>query len=80
MNQPVLEAAEREIVRAIKADEQANIYYYQVIKSFIPGESATPKARFNSTGLKELDTAWIKLNDTRTKLRRAYMKLYSASI
>jgi hypothetical protein len=30
--------------------------------------------------LKEIDTAWLKLNDTNKRLRRAYMKLYGASV
>jgi hypothetical protein len=80
MNQPGLEAVEREIIRAITADERASTYYYQVIKRFISGESALPEARLDSRGLKEIETAWLKLNDTNKSLRRAYMKLYCASL
>jgi hypothetical protein len=80
MNQPGREAAEREISRAITADEQANCIYYQVIKRFASGESIGPESRFDSSGLKEIDAAWLKLNDTNKRLRRAYMKLYSASL
>jgi hypothetical protein len=80
MNQPGREAAEREIYRAITADEQANTFYYLVIKRFASGESANSEARFGSLALKEIDAAWLKLNDTNKRLRRAYMKLYSASL
>ena len=80
MNQSGREAAEREINKAITADEQANTIYYQVIKRFISGESTNPEGRFGSSGLKEIDAAWLKLNDTNKKLRRAYMKLYSSSL
>ncbi len=78
MNQLALEFTEREIMRAITADEKANAYYYQVIKSFISNESARPEARLDSSGLKDIDKAWLKLNDTNKTLRRAYMKLYGA--
>ena len=80
MNHPRREAAEREIIRAITADEQANNYYHQVIKNFAFGEATNPEAGFFPSGLKEIDAAWSKLNDTNKRLRRAYMKLYSASL
>jgi len=80
MNQSSREAVEREIFKVITADEQANTFYYQVIKRFISGESAVPQVRFSSSALKEIDAAWLKLNDTSKKLRRAYMKLYCASL
>ncbi|MDD5700679.1 MAG: hypothetical protein PHU23_01400 [Dehalococcoidales bacterium] len=80
MEQSGREAAEREIIRAITADEQANTFYYQVIKRFVSGGPANPKGKFGAYGLKEIDAAWLKLNDTGKKLRRAYMKLYSASL
>jgi len=78
MNQLRLEFAEREIIRAIMADEKANANYYQVIKSFISNESAGLEARLDSSGLKDIDKAWLKLNGTNKTLRRAYMKLYDA--
>ena len=80
MNYSGREAAEREIIRAITADEKANTFYYQVIKRFVSGEPASPEGKSVSSGLKEIDTAWLKLNDTNKKLRRAYMKLYNASL
>jgi hypothetical protein len=80
MNQPGRETTERAILRAITDDEQANTFYYQVIKRFLSGEPASPKARLDSSGLKEIDTAWIRLNDTSKRLRRAYMQLYCSSI
>lgn len=80
MNQPGREAAEREIIKAIMADEQANASYYQVIKHFVPGESTKLEARLDSSGLKKIDAAWLKLNETNKSLRRAYMKLYCVSL
>jgi hypothetical protein len=77
MNKQFQEAAEREIVRAITADEHANARYYQVLRRFVSGQAEKPEARLDSTGLKAIDTAWIELNGTNKNLRRAYMKLYS---
>ena len=81
----VQEAADRELYRAISADEQANTHYYQILRRFISSKSSFPEeklrqpdARLDAGGLKEIDTAWIKLNDTEKKLRSAYMKLYIA--
>ena len=62
------------------ADEHANAHYYQTLRRFLPGGSAEPEARLDSSGLKEIDTAWIRLNDTNKKLRKAYMKLYNTYI
>lgn len=85
MNNLVQEAADREINRAIVADEQANAHYYQILrrftssKSVIAGEkSHQPEAKLNAGGLKEIDTAWLLLQTTSKNLRRAYMKLYTA--
>ena len=85
MNKLVQEAADRELNRAISADEQANTHYYQILRRFITTKSAFPEeklrqpdARLDASGLKEIDTAWLKLNDTEKKLRSAYMKLYVA--
>jgi hypothetical protein len=78
MNKQGQESAEREVNRAITADENANAHYYQTLRRFVSGDSATPEARLDSAGLKEIDTSWIKLNYTNKNLRRAYMKLYGA--
>lgn len=85
MNKPVQEAADRELYRAISADEQANTHYYQILRRFISSKSAfpeeklhQPEARLDAGGLKEIDAAWLKLNNTEKKLRNAYMKLYVA--
>ncbi|MFC1945806.1 hypothetical protein ACFLW1_01250 [Chloroflexota bacterium] len=87
MNNLVQETADREIIKAIGADEQANTNYYQVLKRFISSKSALPKehrhqpdARLDAGGLKEIDTAWLLLQTTGKNLRRAYMKLYVASL
>ena len=81
----VQEAADRELNRALLADEQANTYYYQIIRRFISGKSnfpdeeiRQPDARLDASGLKEIDAAWLKLHNTEKKLRNAYMKLYTA--
>jgi hypothetical protein len=71
------EAAERETNKAITADENANTVYYQIVRRFISGVSSKPEARLDSAGLKAIDAAWLKLNDTNKNLRKAYMKLYS---
>ena len=85
MNKLVQEAADRELNRAISADEQANTHYYQILRRFITTKSAfpeeklrQPEARLDAGGLKEIDTAWLKLQDTEKNLRRACMKLYVA--
>ena len=78
MDKQVRESAEREIDKAISADEKANDGYYQTLRRFIPGEAPEPKARLDSAGLKEIDTAWLKLNSTNKNLRKAYMKLYTS--
>jgi hypothetical protein len=80
MNKQFQEAAEREIDRAITADEHANAHYYQVLRRFVPGKADKPEARLDSTGLKAIDNAWSELNGTNKNLRKAYMKLYGASL
>ena len=83
MNKLVQEAAERELNRAILADEQANARYYTILRRFITTKSANPEekscqsdARLDAAGLKLIDTAWLILQYTEKKLRSAYMKLY----
>jgi hypothetical protein len=85
MNNLVQEAADRELNRAISADEQANTHYYHVLRRFISSKTSfpeeklhKPEARLDAGALKEIDTAWLKLNNTGKKLRTAYMKLYVA--
>ena len=87
MNNLVQEAADRELNRAISADEQANTHYYQILRRFISSKSAFPEeklrqpdARLDAGGLKEIDMAWLKLQNTEKNLRKAYMKLYVASL
>jgi hypothetical protein len=87
MNNLVQEAADRELDRAISADEQANTHYYQILRRFISHETSfpeeklrQPEARLDAGGLKEIDTAWLKLQNTEKNLRKAYMKLYVASL
>ncbi len=87
MNKLIQESADREIARAIGADEQANANYYRTLRQFISSRSAfpgeqphQPDARLDATGLKEIDKAWLLLETTGKKLRRAYMKLYVASL
>ena len=67
MNKLVQEAADRELNRAISADEQANTHYYQILRRFITTKSAFPEeklrqpdARLDAGGLKEIDVAWLK--------------------
>jgi hypothetical protein len=85
MNKLVQEAADRELNRAISADEQANTNYYQILRRFTSGKSSSPEEKLHQPdaildagGLKEIDAAWLKLNYTEKKLRSAYMKLYVA--
>ena len=85
MNKQFQEAADRELNRAILADEQANTHYYHVLRRFTSSKSALPEeelrppeAILNAGALKEIDTAWLKSNNTENKLRNAYMKLYAA--
>ena len=85
MNKRVQEAADRELNRAISADEQANTRYYQILRRFISSKTSfpeeklhQPEAILDAGALKEIDAAWVKLNNTKKKLRNAYMKLYVA--
>jgi len=87
MNRLLQEAADKELNRAISADEQANTRYCQILRRFIstktalPGEELRhPDARLDAGGLKEISAAWITLTYTEKQLRNAYMKLYTASI
>ena len=87
MNKLVQETADRELNRAISADEQANTHYYQILRRFISSKSAfpeeklrQPEARLNAGGLKEIDMAWLKLQNTEKNLRKACMKLYVACL
>jgi hypothetical protein len=77
MDNPGREAAERETNKAIAADEKANTHYYQILRRYISGVASKPEAKLDSAGLKAIDAAWLKLNDTNKNLRKAYMKLYS---
>ena len=87
MNNLVQEAADRELYRAISEDEQANTHYYQILRRFISSNSSFPKeklrqpdARLDASGLKEIDLAWLIVQNTEKNLRKAYMKLYVASL
>ncbi len=84
MNKLVKEAADRELNRAISADEQANTHYYQILRRFISSKSSfpeeklhQPEAMLDAGALKEID-ALLTLKNTEKKLRNAYMKLYAA--
>ncbi len=72
------ESARREVTRAIAADEKANFRYYLTLKRFIAIDPDVDHVPLDSAGLKEINTLWIKLNNTNVNLRRAYMKLYGA--
>jgi hypothetical protein len=87
MNKMVQEAADRELNRAISADEHANMHYCRTLRRFISGKSSSPEeklrqpdAKLDAGGLKEIDVVWLKLQDTEKRLRSAYMKLYVANI
>ena len=87
MNKLVQESADREIARAIGADEQANANHYRTLRRFISSKSASPEeklrqpdARLDAGGLKEIDMAWLKLQNTEKNLRKSYMKLYVAPL
>jgi hypothetical protein len=85
MNRLLQEIANRELNRAISAGEEASSQYYEILRRFISNKPASPRekgrqpdARLDAEGLKDIDTAWNKLNGTEKKLRNAYMKLYEA--
>jgi hypothetical protein len=85
MNKIVQEAAARDLNRAILANEESNTSYNQILRRFISVKSSFPEeslckpdAILDASGLKEIGTAWLKLNNTEKKLRGAYMKLYVA--
>jgi hypothetical protein len=87
MNKFLQEVADRELSQAISANEQANSHYYRILRRFTSSKPSLPEEKLlqpdailDSVGLKEIDTAWIKINNTEKKLRSAYMKLYAASL
>ncbi|MFC1899779.1 hypothetical protein ACFLXP_05590 [Chloroflexota bacterium] len=87
MSQSVQVTADRALNRAISTDEQANACYYQILKRFVTTKSALaeekprqPEARLDADGLKHISAAWLVLQDTQKKLRKAYMNLYTASL
>lgn len=69
-------AADRATDKAITEDEKANALYHQIVRRFVSGVSSKPEAKLDSDGLKAIDSAWMKLNNTNKNLRKAYMKLY----
>jgi len=78
MNESIRQAAAKEIERAITADEIANTCYYRIIRQFTSERSTGSETNPPSAGLKEIDTAWLRLNRTARDLRKAYMKLYTS--
>ena len=87
MDKVVQEAADKELKKAISADEEANNHYYQILRRFITSKPSFPEeklkqpdVRLDAGGLKEIDVAWLKLQNTNKNLRKAYMKLYVASL
>ena len=85
MNKLSIRAADKTLNQAISADELANSRYYQILRRFITIKSAFPEEKMRQPdaildvgGLKEIDVAWQKLENTHKKLRSAYMKLYEA--
>jgi hypothetical protein len=85
MNKMAQEAAERELNRAILADEKANACYYKILRRFINTKSGFSEekllqsdTRLDADSLKLIDKAWLTLQYTEKKLRSAYMKLYVA--
>ena len=78
--------AERETRRALEAYEKANEHYSQVIQKYVstgflaPGEPVRrPGATFDANGFKEIDRAWLKVNNAGKKLRQAYLHLWETS-
>jgi len=72
------------ICGALLTDEQANPHYYQIIRRFISRKLAFPEeklrqpdARLDAGGLKEIDLAWLKPQNTEKNLRKAYSNIYS---
>ena len=72
MNKMAQEAAERELNRAILADEKANACYYRILRRFINTESGFSEekllqsdTRFDADGLKLIDKPWLTLQYTK---------------
>jgi hypothetical protein len=85
MNKLLQVAADKELNRAILAGEEASTKYYGIIRRFVSGipvfpgaKRRLPQTRLDAVGLKEIDTAWDKLDNANKTLRNAYMKLYAA--
>ena len=83
----VQQTTDRETGRAIVEDEHANAHYHEILRRFVSSKSVTPDgnqyqpfARLDAGGLKEIDAAWRRLQDTGKDLRKAYMKLYVACV
>ena len=78
--------AEKETRRALEIYNKANEHYSQVIQKYIstgflaPGEPVhTAGATFDANGFKEIDRAWLKVNNAGKKLRQAYLRLWETS-
>ena len=80
MTKAVQETVEKEINKAIIADEQVNAHYYETIRRFISTKSTTSDAKIDAASLKEMDVAWLTIESTGKNLRRAYMKLYGTHL
>ena len=85
MDKLVQQTTDRETGRAIIADEHANAHYHEILRRFVSSKSIAldenlhrPCARLDAGGLKEIDAAWLRLQETGRNLRKAYMKLYEA--
>ena len=85
MSKPFNQKADEAVKKAIDEYEAANASYARIMRryisseSFIPGdEVCLPAAGLNANGLKEYEEAWLRVQETSKKIRRAFMKLYSA--
>jgi len=85
MSKTFNEKADEAVKKTTDEYEVANENYVRTIrrylssKSVIHGDTAQlPEANLDMSGLKEYEEAWLRVQETSKKLRRAFMKLYSA--
>ncbi len=85
MSKPFNRKAEEALKKTIDEYEAVNASYTRVMRRYISSESfilgdevCLPEVSLNANGLKEYEEAWLRVQETSKKIRRAFMKLYSA--
>jgi len=85
MSKPFNQKADEAVKKAVDEYEAANENYIRIIRRYLsskssnPGDTAQfPESKLDMNSLKEFEEAWLRVQEASKKLRRAFMKLYSA--